>query len=219
MIGRAKLSFIFDSAYNVEVWNQPAKAYEFTYFNPLDPSQRGKEWAQFAVDYDDAFKAKDRFQTPLTRGRYISGEKWDDSRIKKIVGVMGTVAYMDEQEPDANDKPAEDSITRVTYTYDLELEEHNGQLVPTGGEWHRNMHPDFIWIPRKGAVSISPKEHRRVHFTGDETPRKRLTSKASEVSADGVPLCHVLKVLLKQSSGVDTYSCGDEESNGEMMLR
>ena len=219
MIGRAKLSFIFDSAYNVEVWNQPMKAYDFTYFNPLDPSKRGKEWAKFAVDYNAAFKAKDRFQKPLTRGKWVSDEKWDDSGIKKIVGVIATVAYMDEQDPDANDKPAEDAITRVTYTYDLELHDRDGVLVPLGGEWHRNMHPDFIWIPRKGSVAIDPSEPSDLNFTGDDTPRKKLANNAAETSGNGVPLCHVLRVLVQQSSGADTYSCGDGSDNGALLLR
>ena len=209
MIGKAKQSFVLDASYDYQVWNQPMKAYSITYFNPMEPTKRSKEWATVATDYNDAFKARDRFQKPLTRGKWVSGEKWDDSGVKKIVGVMATVVYLDESDVAAADKAGEESYTRATYTYDLELQDDDGKLVPTGGEWHRNSHPNFLWVPQKGVVAKSSDEPSDLQYDPSKGPGKKLTKKAANASQDGLPLCQVIKSLVDQSSGVDTYSCGD----------
>ena len=213
MIGQAKLSFVLDSSYDVQVWNQPMKAYSITYFNPMDPTKRSKDWTTVATDYNAAFKAKDRFQNPLTRGKLGDAGKSDDSGIKKIVGVIATIVYLDESDVNAGNTPGVESYTRTTYTYDLELSDSDGKLVPTGGEWHRNSHPNFMWVPHKNVVAKSSDEPSDLKYDPDEGPKDKLTKKAVKASGDGIPLCQVTKSLVDKSSGVATYSCGDDDNH------
>ena len=69
-------------------------------------------------------------------------EPWQDTfakfrqnkKAKKIVAVKMDVTYVVENEPRVGE-PYEDSLTTVTYWYDLELDaQHN--IV--GGEWYNN---------------------------------------------------------------------------------
>lgn len=211
MIGRAKQSFIIDASFDYEIWNQPMKSYQFTYFNPLSPSKRSDDWREVAVDYDDSFKARDRFQHPLTRGKRQRDGSWDDSGVKKVVGVIATLVYLEEITPTATDVSPEDVETRVTYTYDLELYDDHG-LTPEGGEWHDNTHPNFDWIPVKDSVAAADEDKTDYGFDGEAGPREALTKAAVKASGDGMPLCQVIKALLKTSadSGAGDYSCGTE---------
>lgn len=214
LIGRAKAGFVMDKTFDYEVWNQPVIAYEFTYFNPNDHSVRNKDWKKVVVPYDQTFKAGDRFQNPLTRGdakRPNHPHRRGDEQIKQIVGVIATVVYGAEiSPPEFGPSPQDDYLERVTYTYDLEFQEANGKLIPTGGEWHENAHPDFLWVPRKGTNIYSNFDDTNLSFTGKAAPSTLVTSVARNASRNAYPLCQVLKELVKGSSGRDTYECANK---------
>jgi hypothetical protein len=209
MIGRRKVSFVYDKSFDYEVWNQPIVSYEFTYFNPLDRSQRSKDWKAVAVPYDAAFKASDRFQKPLTRGKrgsFFSGN--DDSQIKQIVGVITTVVYVTEYTPEWQTTPQADEYERESYSYDLEIVDNQGTLEVEGGEWHTNVHPDFLWVPEPDSTaSVSDIDLKNVKFEGDKAPTAELTDLAARGSSQGYPLCSFIKEMIKRSTGRDTYHC------------
>ncbi len=208
LVGKAKLSFIFDATYDYEVWNQPVKSYEFTYFNPLDQAKTSKNWREVAVDYDAKFKGIDRFQTPLTRGLKKSGGGADDSGIKKIVGVIATTVYLIEFTPPPHlAETIENSIQRVTYTYDLELHEEEGKFIPRGGEWHLNAHPDFLWVPKKDTYARTSFDFIDLEFTGTEPVRPEATETSKQASQYGYPLCQALKALVAKTSDKDGVRC------------
>jgi Transglutaminase elicitor len=152
LIGQKGIPFIMDASFDAEVWNQPILSYEFKYFNPLKPKTRSQNWKDVMVPYNDEFKEEDRFQTPMTRGRR-KGKEYFDEGIKYIVGVQATVVYLTEYDATFENQPQENVTERVVYTYDLEIHEKNGQLIPKGGEWHNNTHPDFLWLPKKGSMA------------------------------------------------------------------
>jgi hypothetical protein len=200
LIGIAHQSFIMDASFDSEVWNQPVQGYQFTYFNPLDIKQRSADWHVVAVPYDKKFKAQDRFQNPLTRGTYNSRtDAYSDKKIKKVVGVIATVWYNDEYQPNPGPTIAPDQVARVTYTYDLELgDDGDGNLVPTGGEWQNNTHPNFLWVPAKGTrLALSGND---AGFTLDSIPTVDATQTAAAASANGLPLCSVLNQLVARST-------------------
>ncbi len=201
MLGIGKLPFAYDKTFDYEVWNQPVTSYELTYFNPLNPSKKSKKWEQVAVAYDDTFKAKDRFQNPNTRG-----EGGRDRNVQKIVGVIATVIYVSEYSPVHSPNPQNDELVRESYTYDLELSEQNGKMVPTGGEWHSNLHPDFLWAAKKGSFASSKADRVELDFDGKNEPSALVSNTAKKASNEANPLCQVMKVLVKRSSGMD-YPC------------
>jgi hypothetical protein len=197
-IGRAKASLVMDTAFDYEVWNQPLQSYQFTYFNPLSPQKRSKNWKEVTIPYDDAFKAKDRFQNPLTRGKTVDA----------VVGVLAQVVYIAEVTPSHSDQAQAPRLVSATYEYDLELTNRDGRLTPTGGEWHTNFHPDFLWVPKKDTVAFHPKDAEATQFSGKVVPDKRLTKTATRASRDGYPLCSVLSTLVNESAkGEFKYSC------------
>ncbi len=196
LMGRNGLPFVMDRVFSDEVWNQPLFAYEFTYFNPLDSKQRNSDWRRVAVEYDDKFRAKDRFQDPPTRGVGVS----------KIVGVIATVVYLEELSPPDHGPQVEPPLlARKTYTYDLELYEEGGDAIPLGGEWHDNRHPDFLWVPRPGTVAKTSEDKLPVEFAGEFTDE--LKALAQKASKKGSPLCRVVKYLFEESTGESVYLC------------
>jgi len=210
LIGRAKVSFVMDKTFDFEVWNQPVQSYEFTYFNPMDPSKRSKDWKAVAADYNDAFKKRDRFQKPKTRGLRV-GNKFDDRGIKKVVGVIASVNYLAEAAPNHGVTPSNDVFFRVNYTYDLELHQQDGKLVALGGEWHSNVHPDFLWLPRKNSIALTNYDRIALDFSATKEPNEKVTKTAKAASGDGYPLCQVLKELVNRSSGTQAYRCAAAE--------
>lgn len=208
LVGKNKLSFIMDSTFDYEIWNQPMQSYEFTYFNPIQPEKRSKNWSDVAVPYDANFKENDRFQKPLTRGTIKDDGSRDDSAIKQMVGVIATVVYMAETEPPDHSEAADgDATDRATYTYDLELGEKDGKLVVTGGEWHENGHPDFLWLPQKGSFALSKFDEDKVDFTGEKTVDDETTRHARRASRNGFPLCEVVSTLVEKSVGTKVKLC------------
>ena len=208
LIGIAKASFIMDATFDYQVWNQPIKTYEFTYFNPLAPEKQSKNWEEVAVSYDDNFKVKDRFQTTLTRGkRKMNGSVHDDSMISKVVGVITTVVYLGEINPIQGDAVRNENFIRVSYTYDLELAQKNGGYQVIGGEWHTNAHPDFLWVPQKNSVALKSFDVDHLNFTGTESPSEPLSQQARKASEYGYPLCSVISKLLGSSAMGSQYLC------------
>lgn len=190
-------SLVMDRMYSLEVWNQPIQSYEIFYFNPLDPQQRSYDWRKVAVKYDQQFRARDRFQNPPTRGE----------RISRVVGVVATVVYLEEISPPIHGPVVQAaSLERKTYTYDLELYEEGGDVIPLGGEWHENKHPDFLWLPRPGAVSTTAEDKQPLDYKGYFSAP--LTTLARSASAKGMPLCRVVKYLFEKSAGQTVYDCG-----------
>jgi hypothetical protein len=208
MLGREHVGFVYDKSFDYEVWNQPIIAYETTYFDPLNPTRRSKNWQNVAVEYSSKFKKNDRFQSPLTRGktRWIL-RKYDDSKIKYVVGAITTVVYLAEIRPEHTPESQEDRAFRETYTYDLELEEAQGQLVASGGEWHENNHPDFLWVVQKGKIPVTRFDNNALSIDFTHSPSKMLTETAKLSSQHGNPLCRLIKELIFQSTGSDTYNC------------
>ena len=208
MIGRARIGLVYDKSFDFEVWNQPIISYETTYFNPLRPQSKSKDWREVAVRYDWRFKRQDRFQTPLSRGRTTAqSPSYDDSRIEYIVGAITTVVYLAEIRPDHTDQVQEDRAYRETYTYDLEVEEVGGKLMASGGEWHENSHPDFLWVPQKDAIPSSDYDNESLSVDLGTAPTSILTETAQLSSRYGNPLCRVIKSLIKESTGTDSYQC------------
>ena len=208
LIGIGKASFVMDAAFDYQVWNQPIQAYKFTYFNPLKPTEQSSNWAEVAIPYDAVFKARDRFQDPLTRGERNSySGAYDDGSISKIVGVIASVMYLGEVNPLHGDAVRNESFIRVSYTYDLELSESVEGYKLIGGEWHTNAHPDFLWVPQKGSVAYSTMDGEVPIFKGDEPPSNDLIDRAQSGSRQGYPLCSVISKLLQSSSVESKYQC------------
>ena len=205
MIGLAKKPFIMDASFDSEIWNQPVVSYQFTYFNPLDPTKRDSDWTKVAVDYDQSFKAIDRFQNPLTRGvKDVATGHWDDSGVKKIVGVIASVTYGDEAVTSSNDNPPEEYDVRVTYIYDLEFVEVGGQLFAKGGEWYNNTHPDFLWLPRANSVAMGEGD-ASFPYTIDRMTTTDVTTAAQTLSPKGSPVCSLVSALVNASTESGTY--------------
>lgn len=208
LIGRAKTGFVFDKTFDYEVWNQPVIAYETTYYNPLDTKRRSKEWREVAVSYSWRFKSQDRFQNPLSRGKIKAGtDNRDDSEIKYIVGAITSVIYLAEVRPEHSSQIQDDRMFRETYTYDLEIENINGNYVASGGEWHENSHPDFLWIPQKDSIPTTTYDKNIGAISVENEPSPLLTKTAIRSSKIGSPLCGVLKSLIERSTGTDSYLC------------
>lgn len=208
MIGRAQTGFIFDKSFDYEVWNQPVVAYETLYFNPLNTNQRSQNWREVAVPYDLRFKRHDRFQFPLTRGSAGStAGNPSDANIQYIVGAITSVVYLAEVRPNHSTEVQQDRYLRETYIYDLEIENHNQKWIATGGEWHQNSHPDFMWVPKKDATSATNFDQPALNVALGLPPTSLETSIAQQASQHGNPLCQVIKALIAQSTGVDSYKC------------
>ncbi len=209
LIGKARVPFIMDIVFDQSVWNQPILSYELEYFNPLDSDEKSSNWEAVAVDYNDDFKKGDRFQTPLTRGKHGDGGDYDDSGIKKVVGVLATVVYLDEDGPQFGAEVVSPATVRKTYTYDLELYEREGRLIADGGEWHSNAHPDFLWVPEKGSIASTRYDQIPFSFSLEKEAGEPVGRLASATSArERAPLCRVLKVLVEAAGGDSAeYRC------------
>lgn len=211
LVGMAQGSFVMDKAYDYRVWNQPIVSYDFTFFNPSDFKKKSKNWKEVAVKYDKKFKKKDRFQKPLTRGKFKEGRDlssrrfWSsqqDAHIDQVVGVVATVEYLVESVPaEFGPRPGEDFSAREVYLYDLELMEEGGQWLITGGEWYQNNHPDFLFVPQKG----TQPSHYWDKFDIELDPNSLSSDAQSltviqQASEQGYPLHQVIQHLINAST-------------------
>lgn len=206
LIGIHGIPFIMDATFDAEVWNQPVLSYEIKYFNPHNPKKKSHNPKLVMVPYDEQFKKRDRFQKPLTRG-YRRANQYFDGGVKAIVGVQATVVYLVEYQAEFELQPHENVTERVTYTYDLELHEQDGELIPMGGEWHENTHPDFFWVPQKSAVASTKWDLGAPRVELSNLPEQPLKELAHKASKDGYPLCSVIEALVNTSSEKGSYSC------------
>ncbi|WP_228286526.1 ricin-type beta-trefoil lectin domain protein [Vibrio campbellii] len=138
-LGVSERSLIMDATYDYQVWNQPVIGYDVVFFNPqsFEASYAPEDATILIQDYQrDMFK------------------QYRSVHAKSIVGVRMTVEYMVEtgQSHRKFDSPDFDGIAKVTYYYDLELDEYGHAI---GGEWYQNAHPDFLWTPTPDAQAIS----------------------------------------------------------------
>ncbi len=138
-VGLAKRSFIIDSTYDFQVWNQPLIGYKYRYFNPK--TRDVTDSLQKAIVPAQDF-SRDRYRQYRARGT------------TSVVGIAMEVTYAVERRPDHKERDGAeaDRSHTVLYTYDLELG-NNGLII--GGEWYRNLHPDFLWTPTKDAHPLA----------------------------------------------------------------
>ena len=138
-IGAAHQGLVMDANFDYEVWNHPIYSYIYEYYNPAT----GAETASLA----EAVVARQAWaQDPYARFR--------SPRSVSIAGIKMTVDFVSETAAsDAKrDDPSRDFHRRATYVYDLELDA-TGRIV--GGEWHGNVHPDFLWAAVAGKPARS----------------------------------------------------------------
>ncbi len=138
-IGLAKRSLIIDAAYDYEVWNQPLRSYKYRYFNPQN-GEKSDTAAKVIVRKEDY--SKDKFR------------KFRSPKAVAYVGVEMDLTYVSENWnfPSEVDDASTDAYRTVNYLYDLELDA-NGDII--GGEWYRNEHPDFVWLPMMATRAVS----------------------------------------------------------------
>jgi hypothetical protein len=184
-LGLGKKSFIIDSTFDYQVWNQPVIGYRYSYFNPENstPVKTIEEGKIRLRDFD-----RDRFK----RHRSKAAES--------IIGIAMDLEYRMETKPNhaETDSEAEDKVIRVRYLYDLELDA-DGRIL--GGEWYTRFHPDFMWAPSKGSVARSPFD-QEVTRSGEViwvSPGHPFPSQwqwaAKKSSMAGIPLSKVVNTL------------------------
>lgn len=185
-IGISKRSFIMDATYDYEVWNQPIVSYSYRYFHP------------------ETMKAQDTWQTARVRPSDFKKDKFKkyrSSQTRWIVGILMNVTYSVETQAShaLSDGPDHDATRTVQYVYDLELSE-SGDVM--GGEWYQNRHPDFLWVPVRGAKarayadSLIPSNESWNGLTPIPASWKKVASQANRI---GQPLGRIVETLVERS--------------------
>ncbi len=182
-IGASRRSMVMDVTYDYEVWNQPVYAYEYRYFNPQN--------MQYAATLAAAKVSKAAFTADKFR-------QYRSNRTEAMVGIAMRVSYVVETSPThrTTDDPSHDSIQKVDYYYDLELD-NAGRII--GGEWYTNKHPDFLWTPPESAKATTRYDHMA---TGSWQPNQTVPQSwqvAAQQSsrADGAPLAAIVERLIR----------------------
>lgn len=188
-IGAVNRGFVMDVNQDYEVWNQPIAGYRYSYFNPITekPSIR---WSDARVSLKDF--SNDRFAPYRARGAV------------SVVGVTMEVSYLLETAATAEheDSESRDRLTQAYFVYDLELDA-KGRVV--GGEWHRQNHPDFLWIPVAESRAISAgdalldRQRDRGQWSGSGAIPEAWSAAAVYASRQGQPLARVVEVLVDLS--------------------
>jgi hypothetical protein len=148
-LGLREKSIVMDATFDDEVWNHPIRYYEITsFFNPQtgEPHSNVRDAMvpyhfsgdPFKTLRETKWKEAHRYSKQWIAYKNRAGNEF---RPKQVVGVVMNVTYLVETQP-THGTPYDDQTVKVTYYYDLELDE-NGTLV--GGEWYTNLHPDFLW--------------------------------------------------------------------------
>lgn len=182
-LGAAGRSFVMDSTYDYEVWNQPVAGYQYRYFNP--------QTMKLANTVGEATVTRDQY----TRDRFTQYRGRDTA---SYVGIIMQVRYMVETTPVHRDTdgPSDDAAYTVIYKYDLELNTANRII---GGEWFTGKsHPDFLWTPPPNARAISPAEPMATGTwdTGEALPRSWRSAGVS-AARDGMPLAKIVEALIR----------------------
>jgi hypothetical protein len=138
-LGRARRSLVLDATAEREVWNQPILSYRYQYFRP-----GGRRAVSSLADAKVALRdwRDDPYRKFRSRGT------------THLVGIEMELTYGVESRPlQLEDERSVQPETRtVQYRYDLELNAA-GEIL--GGEWHSNVHPDFLWVPALGAAPLT----------------------------------------------------------------
>ncbi|MBP2701103.1 ricin-type beta-trefoil lectin domain protein [Photobacterium lucens] len=183
-LGLSHRSFVLDADYSAQVWNQPAIGYSIEYFNP----QTGEK----SADPDKVKVARSDY----TRDRFSS---YRSKNTTSIVGVNMSFKYTDESWPNHKtpDTKADDAVTVVNYTYDLELNDH-GDII--GGEWYKQtQHPDFLWTIKKGDTLQSAIDGKGNWNIADPVPTD-WQDKAVESSKNAQPLSSIVYTLINAAT-------------------
>lgn len=181
--GRA---LVLDESVGHEVWNYPAYGYKYHYLAAGNDTPLSN-WQEALRPLTEA----DRARAPRAEG--ATG----------LVTVVMELDYVIPREPQAvmEDDTKSDTKNKVTYKYELEVDEQGTIL---GGEWLQNEHPDFLWVPRKDTKARSigdealDKMKDQSQWTQGAVPAV-WREQAPASSAKGQPLGRVVHELLRRS--------------------
>ena len=114
-----------------------------------------------------------------------------------VVGIAMDISYIVETRPshDTSDAPAKDAINRVTYLYDIE-EDATSAII--GGEWYKNIHPDFLWTPPPGEKATTRSDTLAVGLWSKNRPLPDAWQHAGRQAAamDKAPLASIVDSLI-----------------------
>lgn len=186
-LGVQNKSFVMDSTFDYEVWNQPVVEYEYRYFNP--------ETSKVTPDLREA-------EIPIHQFEGDRFKKYRSKEAKSLVGIAMRVAYIIESETTGRrEVGVNPPIVWVDYLYDLEIGE-NGEIL--GGEWYSNNHPDFLWTPAKGAMPTSHFDRNIDPTSWDgrgSIPKKWQEASVASHYSHGQILSPLVMKLLELSQG------------------
>ena len=182
-VGIRKKSFVLDATYDLEVWNQPIKSYDLTYYNP-ETQTTSQDARQALVKVED-FKS-DIFKS------------YRSKKTAYVLGVVMNIGYLVETSPSSRntDSAEHDAIQNARYFYDIELDKDHNMI---GGEWYHTAHPDFIWTPIEGAKAESWFDRQlQGQWTG-AVPPQQWQQAAKQASRQGFPLANIVNELVRRS--------------------
>lgn len=191
-VGKQKKSFVIDSTWDMQVWNQPVLSYSMSFFNVISNDAKDSvDAAKIAIsDLDNQGNAVLKFV-----------RKMANDKATHVVGVSMDIVWIAETVP-SHDPPKKDRQVKATYVYTLELDDQNNIV---GGEWLQNKHPDFVWAPADGAKPLNKEDNQiQSSISGDiSSPSvlSHLTKYAKSASNRGEVLDIVVEYLVNQSSG------------------
>lgn len=179
-VGLNQRPLIIDSSAGPEVWNKVVKSYEYSYFKV---GTRNLNSQLNLSQTDVGSYPKDPYK------------KYRASETSTLVGVSMVVTYMLDRQVSSIDlhNESEEEFEKIRYWYDLELN-HLGDIV--GGEWHNQVHPDFMWVV---SPSYKPRtiydyaiDGRMNSYNGEQTLSPFIQSQAKKAALEG----HVLYELI-----------------------
>lgn len=185
-IGVSRRSFAMDAAYDYEVWNHPVVGYQYRFFNP----RTGE-------------KSENIEDNRVTLSSFPE-DKYYRYRSRKAVSIIGvemkvTIVMNGSPSKAATDDEKNDRLKKIKLRYDLELDSH-GQII--GGEWYRDFHPDFLWVPLPNtrATSVGDKSlPRNVKWPDGQPIPHEWLSVAKKTSEQGQPLAAIVERLFALS--------------------
>ena len=131
-LGLQGRAFAYDRTFDFEVWNQPVVAFEVSRMDEVSAARAnellGAEGETYAFNDDAA----------------------------KLYDVSASLTYITESHASTTPADASRFERRDRYTYILEVDA-SGEII--GGEYYgnaRELHPDFLWDPRRLAQSSVP---------------------------------------------------------------
>jgi hypothetical protein len=150
----------------------------------------------------------DRLENGVIDRRNFSNDRFARYRHRNtayVVGIAMNFVYMDETDPSPvlTDSPASDAKTKVTYIYDLELDQ-NFRII--GGEWYQKKHPDFLFVPLPNvhAQSVADRQLNQMgdtsYWDGTRPVPSSWSQVAPQASRKGQPLARVVETLVQLSN-------------------